>query len=325
MAEVLGTVASGITLAALFKLCIEAFDLIQTFHNQALDLQKLTLRLNIEKCRLYTWGEAMGLTAPADNGRRPLESFDFKTLVQETLEMLLRLFSDTSKIQSRYGCREISSQKSSVQAFGSLNGANPINNLATCFANFTIAGGKRDLSIKKKALWVVQDRKKFGELITEVKDLIDGLQEVTKTISTAIRQEQILTHRIQQIEEAETLHLVSSVCEVDHPSISDAASVKLEVMSMASTRRGEIEHWTDGILDSDLTSSDIESLTITELKHIVRRLMDDERRTRVTGAHSGNSKRGPVEFHHAISFVNKIKVNPTRSLKYGKRHDLKVT
>jgi hypothetical protein len=105
MAEVLGSVASGITLAALFKLGIEAFDLIQTFHNQALDLQKLTLRLNIEKCRLYTWGEAMGLTAPADNGRRPLESFDFKTLVQETLELLLRLFSDTSTVAEKFPLR----------------------------------------------------------------------------------------------------------------------------------------------------------------------------------------------------------------------------
>jgi hypothetical protein len=56
-------------------------------------------------------------------------------------------------------------------------------------------------------------------------------------------------------------------------------------MSMASTRCGEIEHWTDEITDSDpksseLVSSDIKSLTITELKHVVRRFTEDERRAR---------------------------------------------
>lgn len=62
------------------------------------------------------------------------------------------------------------------------------------FANFIIGG------TKKKRLWDVQDRKKFHELITEVKDLIDGLQDITKTISTAMRQERTFVHRIQQDE-----------------------------------------------------------------------------------------------------------------------------
>jgi Prion-inhibition and propagation len=193
---------------------VEAFDLVQTLHRQPLDLQKLMLRLNIEKCRFYTWGEATGLTAPAGTGRRPLESFQFKTFVQETLDVPLRLFSDTSKIKARYGCREICPQETATQA---LDRANPVDNVASCFANLTKAGRKCDSSIKKKILWVAHDRKKIGELIFDVKDLVDGLQDITKTISTTFRQEQILTHRIQQIEEVETLHLVSAVCDTWFP------------------------------------------------------------------------------------------------------------
>ena len=33
MAEALGAVASGMTVAALFKVCVKAFDLIQTVRN----------------------------------------------------------------------------------------------------------------------------------------------------------------------------------------------------------------------------------------------------------------------------------------------------
>ena len=77
MAELIGTVASSVTLVALFKAGLEAFDLIQTARHQDLDLKKLTLKLNIEKCRLYLWGETMGLTAagvasqPSPLERRP--------------------------------------------------------------------------------------------------------------------------------------------------------------------------------------------------------------------------------------------------------------
>ena len=55
MAELIGLLASGITLAGLFKTCLDAIDLIQTAQQQELDLKKLVLKLNIEKCRLYAW------------------------------------------------------------------------------------------------------------------------------------------------------------------------------------------------------------------------------------------------------------------------------
>lgn len=56
MAGIIGTTASAVSLAALFKLSIEGFDMVQTAKNQAVDLKKLTLKLSIEKCRLWTWG-----------------------------------------------------------------------------------------------------------------------------------------------------------------------------------------------------------------------------------------------------------------------------
>ena len=54
MADLIGVLASGITLAGLFKVCLDATDLIQTAQNQDLDLKKLLLKLDIEKCVQYT-------------------------------------------------------------------------------------------------------------------------------------------------------------------------------------------------------------------------------------------------------------------------------
>jgi hypothetical protein len=47
-------VSISITIASVFQLCIEAFDLVKAGRSQELELQKVVLRLNIEKCRLYT-------------------------------------------------------------------------------------------------------------------------------------------------------------------------------------------------------------------------------------------------------------------------------
>lgn len=85
-------------LAALFKLYIEAFDVIHTAQTQTIDLKKLTLKLNIEKCRLHTWGQAMGITAAAQpSTRRPLDLSLHPETVCETLELVLDMLRDSHK------------------------------------------------------------------------------------------------------------------------------------------------------------------------------------------------------------------------------------
>jgi len=59
MAKVLSTVASALTIAALFKTCLDAFELISAAKHTDLNLQKLAPKLTIEKCRLYTMGESL--------------------------------------------------------------------------------------------------------------------------------------------------------------------------------------------------------------------------------------------------------------------------
>jgi hypothetical protein len=115
MAEVLGAIASGMTLASVFKSCLEAFELFQAARKTDLDLKKLIVRLNIERCRLYTWGEAMGLTLSKTSGHKSaLETAPSQQLVREALEVVMQLLHDSEKIKARYGCKEqIPSDRSS--------------------------------------------------------------------------------------------------------------------------------------------------------------------------------------------------------------------
>jgi len=286
MAEVIGLVASGMTIASLFKICIEAFDLIQTGRHQELDLKKLTLRLNIEKCRLYTWGQAMGLTNLAESSsedrQHPLDLCEFRDLVKETLEVIFRLFNDTHKIKDAYGCITYTEQDGSQLHLSEAEEAGPVENLATSFANFKIGEDKRKRcsNVMKKAKWVVCDRKKFNGLINEVKDLINALQDITKSVATAAEQNLMMRKGISDIRNVETLELVAKVCEVDYQDLSDAASTRAETVSMATTVRNGIAAWTDSVGAGnaiDVESEDLESLTITELKHRLLQLLEERR------------------------------------------------
>ena len=283
MAEVLGAVASGLTVASLFKLCIEAFDLIQIARNQDTDVQKSILRLNIERCRLWVWGETMGLTVPQNSGQtRPLESSQFYGLVCDTLQAILDTFRDTQKMKEQYGCKKMSTVHDRKRSLPQTSCRDPVKNLAATFSDFTIAETTlskpsnsvlqtRWEQLTSSTRWVIHDRKRFLELIKDAKTLIDGLQEITKPLSTVARQEGVMRYGIQQVTDVDTLQLVADVSQKDYPDMSDAAFIKVDVLTIATNQRVAIEAWADlAGINSDDETSDIESMTITELKHRLR-------------------------------------------------------
>lgn len=283
MAEILGAVASGLTVARLFKLCIEAFDLIQIARNQDTDVQRSILRLNIEKCRLWVWGETMGLTVPQISGQtHRLESSQFYGLVCDTLQAILDTFRDTQKMKDQYGCKKTPTVHDRKRSLPQTSCSDPVKNLAATFSDFNIAETTvskasnlalqtRWAKLTTQTRWVIHDRRKFSDLIKEAKTLIDGLQEITKPLSTVARQEGVMRYGIQQVTDVDTLQLVADVSQKDYPDMSDAAFIKVDVLTIATNQRVAIEAWADlaGVNPDDETS-DIESMTITELKHRLR-------------------------------------------------------
>ena len=306
MAEVIGTIASALTIASLFKVCVEAFDVVQAVQNQPSDLKKIALKLNIEKCRLYIWGQAMGLTSITEPRQQTsLDSCPYPELISETLELILDLFRDSHKLGSKYGCAMVESA-SSVANYGPRSTVT--RQLNASFDNFKImpkASAKRT-PLAKKTSWAIRDRKKFGILIDEAKALIDGLQDITKDLRSQELQDEMMTSRIQSISDVRTLDWVSEVCEIDYPALSDAASLKAETISETSSFHREIENWKDTITigdesdDSDDSSvqstiAALEDMTVTEVKHKFSSYLLRARETRL------NKKIPESKTEHSIS------------------------
>ena len=265
MAEAIGIFASALTISALFKACVDAFDLVQAARHQEADYNRLLVKFNIEKCRLYTWGQMMGLTSTSQcDEPRHLDSFQFKGLVVQTLQTLHDLFNDSERIQERYGCR-----KATALAIAGGEEEDLTNPLAAAFLHFQngLPEG-RGLKMGQKARWVIRDRKKFAELVSHIKELVDGLQEITKSMAPIVLQESAMTKRITTITDVDTLQLVSEICEEDHAAFSRAASLKSEILSMSDTDRLKIEAWlADETPLLDPETIDLENMNLPELKH----------------------------------------------------------
>lgn len=263
-------IASGITIATLFKGCIEAFDLVQTVRHQEDDLKHLVLKFNIEKCRLFIWGKVMGLTVQVGSrDRRPLRDLEMQNLVREILQNILEILQSTRKMRDQYGCEEMPDV---LRIRGPEPQTQPcdIDNLAGAFSHFRITKLSSDKSrtIVSRARWLIHDRKRFNEIVEEARGLITRLHEITASLFSLKDLEDLLTRGIQQVGDADTLQHVAEVTEIDYPDVSDAASNRADALTMEMNERMDIETWMNDV-GQDINNDDTESIensTMTELK-----------------------------------------------------------
>ena len=273
MAEILGALASGLTIATLFKGCIEAFDLVQSARHQESDLNSLVLKFNIEKCRLFLWGQVMGLTAQANpRERHPLEDLEMQDLVCETLQAILAILQSTWNMKEKYGCKEMPDALRN-QGLDPQAPANDIENLATAFSHFRITKPCRDnkRTMLFRARWVIHDRKKFNELIKEARGFITSLHAITASLFSVKVLEDRLRDSVQRVGNPDTLQHIADITETDYPNLSDAASSRADTLTTQMNERMAIEAWMDDVgqaFNNDDTEP-IENLTTTDLKHLV--------------------------------------------------------
>lgn len=271
MAEAIGAAASVVTLLGVLTNCIEAFDLIRAAKDQQKDLEKLDLKLALEQCRLMIWGKSMGLIQEDENQRRNLlDHFEFRTIVQQALQHIVDVLTDSNHLSKKYGGRQITIEQISNLTI-EYGPSSSVNGLVAAFDRFKLNETIRDKAskVKRTSVWVFQDRKKFERLIGEVREMVDTVEKLTKDLVSQAQQEQIMVSRINTISNVKTLNMITEVCEVDHPTYSDAASTRAEIVSMTTTHRADIFSWireADKAEDPSREIEEIESWDWNELR-----------------------------------------------------------
>ena len=274
MAEaVLGSLASSITIAAAFASCIEAFKMISLSKSQAADLEMLFIKLRIEQCRLYQWGRACGLT---DQNKQPEQhapiSLPNESLAKEILNSIFLLLTNAEKLRSRYGCYSVPWGSKDV-ARASVGPSAPMEELARNFNDFKLRVRERQKMLKtnQKLRWLVKDSARFHHLISHLKDLVDGLEAVTRSIPCLSSLDTQMRDALLMIEDSDALESIKQACSESHHDYADTVSLKLEGLSAGLLTNDAVEAWRQGVAGSEpdfLTNENWEQYSIGTLASI---------------------------------------------------------
>ena len=170
---------SAIALASLFSTCIQCFEYFESAKSQSKDFRLLTIKISIQKTILLKWGESVGLI----KNNESIEMFCCKEIpsylldVEELLQGIRARLEDAEHLTKRYCLQEAMSAVSDLHPKRHLV-LNPITLISLVRARR--ADPQRRTSAAKKTRWAVHDKAKFESLISDLRELTNGLEQIAK-------------------------------------------------------------------------------------------------------------------------------------------------
>ncbi|KAK4113338.1 hypothetical protein N656DRAFT_778107, partial [Canariomyces notabilis] len=187
MAEILGTAASVLSIAAFFNNCVDCFEYIQLGRHFGRDYQVCQLRLDIAKTRLARWGQAVRVNEDVrfsgtsgggdDDDDRQVQ------LARSILEEIVLLLESAAKTSRRY---ELRADKKDLVRFDEkqdLHGAHRrLHDRLRALTRKRQNRGRVDgrgsgVGLARKAAWALYDGKQFEKLVEQVLGLVDELEK----------------------------------------------------------------------------------------------------------------------------------------------------
>ncbi|KAK3386774.1 prion-inhibition and propagation-domain-containing protein [Podospora didyma] len=245
--EIAGFVIGTFGLAGLFKSCIENFDIVVRARDFSEEFDLLCTQLSVQQVRLLLWGESLGLFP--NQGRRVryhagLNRPAIRRAVESSLNHLKNLLSKADVIVGRYDTDE--AEAGAGAGAGALQVVEPASHGMVIFKN-TFQKFKSRLRTNQKATstwkvtrWSVHDYEKFRHFVTNIKDLIDGLESITASLGLLDRQRESLVEEVATISDTESLRLLVALgSDVSAPpslkAVSDTASLKISSITTGSS------------------------------------------------------------------------------------------
>jgi hypothetical protein len=235
-----------IGLATAWKTCIEVFDIVDASRSYGMDYELFLVKLEVERIRLLTWGDTVGLAEIQRGGASSDSRFnreDVRTTVLRLLGCIQHIFENSDKLQERYGLQPVVATPAMVTA-ASDDDSQPTQSRRILGAVFKHAyetlrksakDRQRDTPLKRKTLWAVHDKKKFQLLVTEIKGFNDSLESLFPDVK--LRTLATISAEIRQSEDIHALQSLQEATSEDHEEISETASVRLVTLGATLATR----------------------------------------------------------------------------------------
>jgi hypothetical protein len=102
MVEPIGLTVGLLSLAGLFSTCIDCFDFYEASKDCGDELRTLLVQLDLEKTRLLTWAEHVGLVN-VNSRNRHVDLEKLEPSIRNALEEIKLLLAEANKVQERFG------------------------------------------------------------------------------------------------------------------------------------------------------------------------------------------------------------------------------
>ncbi len=181
MAEILGTVASALSVAAFFNNCVDCFEYIQLARHFGRDYRVCQLRLDVARTRLGRWGEAVRINEDARFAVSP-EGEKNKDkdvqLARAILEEIVLLLETAAKASKRYELRAEGEQLARFDGKKDLDGVHrKLHERLRGLTRKRLKGGSGGVGLAAKTAWALYDGKQFEKLVEQVLGLVDELEK----------------------------------------------------------------------------------------------------------------------------------------------------
>jgi len=268
MTEVAGL---AIGVAALWKTCVQVFDVVESGRRYGMDYELLRVKLEVERMRLFNWGEAIGLSdndAPGENDTvagaaggsavdparvlftgRPdarLQKEDMNRTVIRLLGCIEHLFEDSEQLQNAYGLRPATPLVAAQDVVSTtLAGASLGRFILGAVFKKSYEALKRNArerqsttTMARRTMWAIHDKKKFQAMVAEIRGFNDSLQSLFPESRDKIVE--VMRTNVEASASINELQLLQEATSEDHADISDVATARLEELGAPSTARTDL-------------------------------------------------------------------------------------
>ena len=245
--ETVGFVVSIVSLATLFKSCVECFDYFSNVKNSKRDFTHLLIQLDFEKTQLLVWGNSSGILQVEKAERHArLADPSICKLVEEALKAIQSLLSDANTLQQRYGVQSTVRPVKKHLVDPNDISANSMNLFHTAWSRFCVrmVPDRSGTSTIARTRWAIHDKAKFTELVETLSTLVANLHKV---IPVPDEQCKVLESDLAAIIDISRLKLVETALQSSSnpkcQALSRAASEIIEESERGTTDRRRLMEW----------------------------------------------------------------------------------
>lgn len=242
MAEILGTIASALSVAAFFNNCVDCFEYIQIARNFGRDYRVCQLRLDIARTRLGRWGEAVQIneaprfSLPPGEGGEKHKDKDVQ-LARAILEEIVLLLETAAKSSRRYELRADEEQLALFDGKKDLDGVHrKLHDRLRGLTRRRLKGGSGGgVGLAAKTAWALYDGKQFEKLVEQVLGLVDELEKTFPAVDGELRK--LAVTEVVELgggegaaDEEESLEVLRGVASETDEVLVEAVAQRLETL-----------------------------------------------------------------------------------------------